>query len=276
MVSDRDFWHYSRVVALAKVNSHYGEHLMSQLFNPLLFIHIAAGMASLVLFWIPVAVKKGSPWHIRSGHWYARCMYLVAFSALALSALVMNDPIGIKHAGENLTFDQAFDIATQRRGGALFLFAIGMLVVANIRHGLLTLGEKTGREKTRSVGHTSLNVALALLAVLLAYVSYAQSAVLYLVFAVLCGLTAYTNLRYAWRQSVTRGDRIQSHLASMIGAGIASHTAFMVFGANRALGEFLTGYWSLVPWVAPGIVGAFIINVLSKRYVRKPQTTRSA
>lgn len=248
---------------------------MSQVFNLLIIVHVAAGMASLVLFWLPVAVVKGSKFHVRSGHWYARTMYAVAFSSLILSALILIDPVGIKHAGENLTQEQAFNIAQQRRGGALFLFSIGMLVVANIRHGLLTLGEDLSRVRTRAAGHSLLNAALASLALLLAYVSYSQSSILYLVFALLCGSTAYTNLRYAWRESVTRGDRIQSHLASMIGAGIASHTAFMVFGASRVLGEFLSGYWQLVPWVAPGVIGIIIINRLSRRYVRKPKTARS-
>ncbi|MFK8032304.1 MAG: hypothetical protein AB8G18_18910 [Gammaproteobacteria bacterium] len=249
---------------------------MTQLFNLFLITHVAAGAASLIFFWIPVAVKKGSKLHIRSGHWYARCMYLVAYSSLILSAFIMNDPIGLKHAGDNLTASQAFEIATERRGVALFLFAIGVLVVSNLRHGLLTLDEKASRERTRSASHTSLNIGLGLLALILAYTGYQQSSVLFYVFAALCSFTAFSNLRYAWRKTVDRGARIQSHLASMIGAGIASHTAFFVFGASRFLGEALSGNWQLVPWVAPGVIGALIINRLSRRYVRKPTVRKTS
>ncbi len=248
---------------------------MTQLYNLLLIAHVGFGMASLILFWIPIIAKKGSKNHIRSGHWYARCMYLVAYSALILSAAVLLDPIGIKRPNENLTTEQAYAIAAQSRGAALFLFSIGLLVVSNIRHGLLTLGDKLSRAGVRSVNHTVLNIALALLALVLAYVGYRSSSVLYFVFSGLCGITAGSNLRYAWKKTIDRGDRIQSHLASMIAAGIASHTAFMVFGANQFLSEIVTGNWQLVPWIAPGVIGGIIINVLSRRYVRKPKTVRS-
>ena len=40
---------------------------MAQAHNILLYIHILIGFASLVLFWIPIAAKKGSPLHIRGG-----------------------------------------------------------------------------------------------------------------------------------------------------------------------------------------------------------------
>ncbi len=248
---------------------------MTQLYKLLLLAHVAAGMVSLILFWIPIMAKKGSKNHIRSGHWYARCMYLVAVSALILSAAVLLDPIGVKRPGVNLTTEQAYAIAAQSRGLALFLFSIGLLVVCNIRHGLLTLGDKLTRVGVRSVNHTALNIALSALAFILAYVGYRESSALYFIFSALCGFTAASNLHYAWKESIDRSGRIRSHLTSMIGAGIASHTAFMVFGANRFLGELLTGSWQLVPWIAPGVIGGIIINVLSRRYVRKPKPARS-
>ena len=249
---------------------------MTVLFQALLIAHIAAGAASLVLFWIPVTVRKGSKLHVRAGFWYARCMYLVAGTSLLLCCLVAIDPIGIKHSGQNLTAPQAFELASQRRGAALFLFSIGMLVIASVRHGLLTLDESLDRKRTRSSGHTVLNIGLASLAALLALTSYVQSSVLFLVFAALCAMTAASNLRYAWRRTIDRSDRIRSHLSAMIGAGIASHTAFFVFGAHRFLSDLLVGNWQLVPWIAPGVVGAVIINVVSRRYVRKPRAAKAS
>ena len=46
-----------------------------------------------------------------------------------------------------------------------------------------------------------------------------------------------------------------AHLGNMIGAGIAFHTAFMVFGANRFVSMDLPGFWQLVPWVLPTAIG---------------------
>ncbi len=249
---------------------------MTLLFKTLLIAHVIVGAASLVLFWIPVTARKGGAVHVRAGYWYAQCMYLVAATALLLCIIVAVDPIGIKHAGQNLTAVQAFEIAAQRRGSALFLFAIGVLVIASVRHGLLTLGENLSRTRTRSLGHTSLNIGLGILAVILALEGYRDSTILYYVFAALCAVTAGSNLRYAWRRTIDRNDRIRSHLSAMIGAGIASHTAFFVFGANRFLGELLVGNWQLVPWIAPGVVGTIIISVVSRRYTRKPRTLRNS
>lgn len=242
---------------------------MNALFQSLLVAHVTFGAASLVLFWIPVIARKGGRVHVRAGFWYARCMYLVASTALLLCCVVAIDPVGIKHAGQNLTVEQAYEIASQRRGIALFLFSIGVLVIASVRHGLLTLDDDLNRKRTRSLGHTTLNGGLAALALLLGLTGYLQSSILFFVFAVLCAFTATSNLRYAWRSTIDRSGRIRSHLSAMIGAGIASHTAFFVFGANRFLGQLLTGNWQLIPWIMPTIVGTIIISVVSRRYTRR-------
>jgi len=56
---------------------------MSTIYIVVLYSHIFIGFASLVLFWIPMLVKKGSRLHVRSGHWFAKVMYGVGGSALA-------------------------------------------------------------------------------------------------------------------------------------------------------------------------------------------------
>jgi hypothetical protein len=98
--------------------------------------------------------------------------------------------------------------------------------------------------------------------------------VLYYIFAALCSVTAISNLRFCLKQTVTRGEQIIAHIGSIIGAGIGSHTAFFVFGANRFLSELLTGYVVIVPWILPSVVGTLIIFQQSRKYrPRKARTT---
>jgi len=51
----------------------------------LLWIHIPFGMLSLILFWIPVSMKKGSPMHKKVGWYYFICMcFMIRKTFLAL------------------------------------------------------------------------------------------------------------------------------------------------------------------------------------------------
>ena len=58
----------------------------------LLWIHIPFGALSLILFWIPVGVKKGSPVHRKVGWYYYITMWIVVVTAFLLS--VCNTMLG--------------------------------------------------------------------------------------------------------------------------------------------------------------------------------------
>ena len=45
------------------------------------------------------------------------------------------------------------------------------------------------------------------------------------------------------------------HMNSMLGGGVAFHTAFFVLGAGRLFGISMDGPWAVVPWLLPTIVG---------------------
>ena len=46
-----------------------------------------------------------------------------------------------------------------------------------------------------------------------------------------------------------------SHMGSMLGGGIAFHTAFAVFGAQRIWDYSLAGAWGVLPSILPTLVG---------------------
>ena len=60
-----------------------------------------------------------------------------------------------------------------------------------------------------------------------------------------------------------------SHLGSMLGGGIAFHTAFIVFGAQSLWPWELAGPLAVAPWILPTVVGIPAIVVRTRYYRRK-------
>ena len=44
----------------------------------------------------------------------------------------------------------------------------------------------------------------------------------------------------------------------MIGGGIAFHTAFAVFGAQRLWDYELSGFLGVLPWILPALIGILL------------------
>jgi hypothetical protein len=58
------------------------------------------------------------------------------------------------------------------------------------------------------------------------------------------------------------------HMTAMLGAGVAFHTAFAVFGLGRLFGLAPQGAWWFLPWIVPAAVGVPTViawNVASRR-----------
>ncbi|MEM7361314.1 MAG: hypothetical protein AAF431_19675 [Pseudomonadota bacterium] len=244
---------------------------MSFAHSLLTYIHVAVGFTSLILFWIPIASRKGSTLHNKVGRWYANAMYVVAVTAMLMSVLVLYDPVAAKHPQLQLQAEELAGLLYRERQVALFLLAIAFLVFANVRHGLLTLRSKTDHQLMRAPSHLALNAILGVLGVSLIFVATGSFKILFYVFAGLCISASLGNLRYCLKTEVPRMEWLIAHLSSMIGAGIGSYTAFFVFGGNRFLQEILTGQWMLVPWIAPGVIGGICIAYQSNKYRNKYQ-----
>ena len=66
------------------------------------------------------------------------------------------------------------------------------------------------------------------------------------------------------------------HLGSMLGGGIAFHTAFAVFGVQRLWDYPLSGPLAVVPWILPTIIGVPAIIIWTRHYRRKFSRGRAA
>ena len=60
------------------------------------------------------------------------------------------------------------------------------------------------------------------------------------------------------------------HMECMLVAGIAFHTAFLVFGARSLFGgSLIEGSWSFLPWVLPTAVGLPAVHFWTRFYKKK-------
>jgi len=190
--------------------------------------------------------------------------------------MLMIDPISFKFPDNDFNLELTLKVAAELRDGGLFLLAISILVLVGVRHGLQSVRAKGNQSLMRRTDSLIINIALLVIGVWLGFAAVGgpPMSVLYYIFAALCSVTAINNLRFCLKHKVTRGEQIVAHISGIIGAGIGSHTAFFVFGANRILAELLTGYAAIIPWVLPGVVGTLLIVQQSKKYrPRKARTT---
>lgn len=235
---------------------------MQWIHQSLIYLHILFGSMSLLLFWIPTLTKKGGLDHIKFGHYYAKVMYAVAGSGALMSLMVMTMPTVIKPE----YFEGDVNVEGTIARIQLFwgyLLHLSLIIFISVRHGLAVLSTTQIQNLRR--WHYRLPLVLCVMSgIFYLSIGLANQQVLFIVFGVLGIMIAVGMLRYTAKSLNTKADQIKEHLGAMIGSGIGSHTAFFAFGARSLLADF--GYWQLVVWVLPGVVGAVSIYVMSKRY----------
>jgi hypothetical protein len=75
-------------------------------------------------------------------------------------------------------------------------------------------------------------------------------------------------LQYMNGKQTSKRAWLYEHLTSMVGAGIAFHTAFAVFGMTRMFDIGLTGTLAVIPWVLPAAIG-IPGSIIWKRHYQK-------
>lgn len=224
---------------------------MEAITKVLLAIHVFCGFSSIVLFWIPIFLKKGSKNHILTGKVYVFLMWIVVISAGLLS--VKNILIG------------KFTVAA-------FLGFLAIITANPLWYGIAILKNKKGLSDSYRKKHMAFNVLITFAGVLLftygIYLKGQGAAVLMLIFGIL-GMTSGRDVLASYQGKNKNSSWIEEHISGMLVSGIAAYTAFAVFGGSNFFREYLTGYWSVVPWVMPTIVGITIIRYYKNSYLKK-------
>lgn len=247
---------------------------MTTLHSILVWLHIAFGAVALVLFWVPVLARKGSPLHVAAGRHYKNIMYTVSVTAFVASLIVLADPIGIRRPGEVLPAADAERLAGLYRMFSLFLLMLSVLVFSSVRHGLLALRERGEPGVLKSPLHRALIGALALLAVIVGVLGIRNGQLLLIVFGGLGLSGAWSMFRDSRIPRPSRRQLLVAHLGGLIGSGIGAYTAFFAFGGARLFGDLLPGQWQVIPWVLPAIIGTIAIRRLRRPFeaARRPET----
>lgn len=218
---------------------------METLFSILLTAHIIVGSLSLVVFWIPVFVKKGGDLHAKIGKIYVILMWMVVLSAFVLSIL---------------------NVMRGRLIVAGFLGFLSLLTAQPLWYGMAILKhKKTISAKVRKI-QSILNysifisgLGLILWSVLL---GVQNEAILLLIFGILGVVSTFGSI---FKKQGVQKSWLEEHIEGLVGTGIAAYTAFFAFGASTMMGGIFTGSLIAIPWILPTIIGTFIIKRMKRK-----------
>jgi hypothetical protein len=220
---------------------------MTLAFDIALWVHIAAGVVALLVFWIPLVTKKGGRFHRRAG-W----VYVVAAGTIAVT--------GLASCARMLTDDRP-----QNDRVALFLAYVGVFAAASAQMGVRALATKKRATASRNPLDLTPPVLLVAGGVGLAALGLGAGRVLFVLFAALGVTLGLTQLRFWLRPPVTPRAWFYAHMGGMGSSCITTLTAFAVVNARRlGLGTF-----DLVVWVVPVLVGAVGLTLWQRYYRRR-------
>jgi uncharacterized membrane protein len=217
----------------------------------MLWSHIAAGFTGLLVGSIPIFVEKGSRLHRQSGLVFYWAMAYVAVSALWLVAFKNANP---------------------------FLLGIAVFSFYNAYSGRRFLAFKQADTQPSTLDWTMLSAlginGLWMIVRAITYMTTNFSgawglAILYAVFGSFCLLMAREDYQFYKQPELAKYGKMQwffSHLNRMLGAYIATWTAFVVVNFSH-LG--LPESFGILAWLLPGFIGGMGIGRWTKMYLTK-------
>jgi uncharacterized membrane protein len=227
------------------------------------YIHIGGGFIGLGLFWIPWLSKKGSPLHKKLGKiwiWLARVVLITAFAGV----LMYIPELQAKGRG----------LFSHPNSYAFILFLGYLSVVTYIVTVYAVEVLKHKKDITQLAtpamkGMAYLCILLSVLIVAYALILKPDIKIVLLALSPVGFTTGMGMLSYIGGKQPSPRGWLYEHLGSVIGAGIAFHTAFAVFGMTRLFDIGLTGWVSVIPWVLPAAIGIPASVIWRRHYQRK-------
>ena len=211
-------------------------------------IHVWVGSLCLILFWIPVLVKKGGNTHRKVGQVYFWGMWVVVISALFLS--IIN---GIEGHYES----------------AIFLGYLTLITGYPLWYGYEILNQPkiwTSRYFQIRKWFSYLLFFASLAMIIGAIIIWNMYLSSLMVFFGLLGIGSIKDARMTKSQAMDVEKRMNMHIQGMVISGIAAHTAFLAFGGRRFLAELLPGMFQVLPWILPTIIGVIFIRKMKRKF----------
>ena len=234
-----------------------------------LYLHIGLGSVALLLFWLPVCVRKGSTLHNNAGKAFYYIMLVVAGSGILMSSMTIYDPIAIY-----VTDTTRSQIELQRFLGwrvvfSEFLLLLSVLTWVSVRHAMAVLKAKANRALLKR-GQYLIPVLLMLpLAGFVAWQGYRFNQTLLMIFAAVSAYIALSICRYTFKAQVQNREWIIQHFTSMVGTGIGVYTAFFAAGGGRIISDILPEQWMMLSWLTAPVIGLGSILMFKGYFQRK-------
>lgn len=245
---------------------------MSSLHSFLFSGHIIVGTLALILFWIPIATRKGGLNHVKFGKFYGWTMYTVAATGALMALLVIYDPIAIKgHLMQANSDPEAFSATLRIFWG--FLLFLSFITYVSVKQGFTVLKHKGDTHGLRTFWHVTPIILTGVGGIIIFTLGIMHSRVLHIVFGILGMSIAIGMIRYCFNDSPGSKQWLIEHLGAMIGSGIGAYTAFIAFGGRHLFTQI--GSYQIIFWIAPGVIGSIAIFYLSRKHQTKPATNSS-
>lgn len=215
---------------------------MSSLFKILLALHIAGGFAGLISGTIAASVQKGSKLHNACGKIFFWSMLIASVAALVIS----NMP---KHHN-------------------IFLFAVGGFTLYMICSGYRIVQlKRNSKANVQPFGMVDYSIALfgIIFSLFLLYmgvltlINKSMFGIVPIAFGLICINFARMDYKIMRNKVGIKTFWMHHHITRMMGAMIASYTAFLVVNIQ------IQQNWIL--WLLPSLIGTFLIRYFIKKYV---------
>ena len=237
--------------------------IVSMLFDVLVWMHVATGFVGLTAFWVPVFARKGGRVHVQAGRVFTYSAYVVTLSAVTASAGRI-----VSYQIQGIGFADRPDLY----GIALLLGYLGAVTFATVRQAIRVVNTRRTPEMLRAPFHETLgwaSVAGSVTVIGFALWVWSEISPILLGLSPVGLVTGRNMLRMMRNPGLERMGWFYSHMGSMLGGGIAFHTAFIVFGAQRLWAYEFAGLLAVVPWILPTVIGIPAIVVWTGYYRRK-------
>ncbi len=213
-------------------------------------LHIVFGFSVLALFWVQIFSKKGSRFHVAAGRlFYWAGMAIVATAAFGVSAV-------LAHAWSG---DHNVDLSDARVAAVFFLgylSIIGFVILEKGRSAIRFRGPSPGWRAVFAYARAGLSIAASVALITYAILFRPANAILLFALSPLGLFIFLETISYQRKGNDYPQRWIVEHLDGMLGAGIAFHTAFLVFGVSRFTEPLFAGSpLQLIPWILPTLIG---------------------
>jgi len=248
----------------------------SALHQMLRWVHIVFGFVGLLVFWAPVFAKKGGRLHIRAGQIFVICAYVVGISAVVSCGWALVDTKSFARLPDGLSAERIAQVSSDIRFLTAFLGVLGLSLLHAVENGISVLRTRKNPDKLDFPRRRTAYLTLGMASVALVASGVWQLAEggsnrywVWVIVGALMFMDARGSSKHNKNPLPTPMAWWYRHMECMLGAGIAFHTAFLVFGASRLFDLRFDGPIGILPWILPSLIGVPAIAIWTRHYKRK-------